>query len=178
MSLRDALFNAGVVDKKKVKKVNRDLKKKRKKKQAHREKKKVLEAREQQQRDADRQARHEARLTARQESRAEAETRGRALRTRHIVQAHTVNYRMGPVRFHHVDGEGRLALKLRLPWSIARGLKEGRYAVARLERPYLEDAYVIIDRDAALRVPEALVFFNESPPEDLPENGLLEECLS
>ena len=51
MSLRDALFNAGVVNKKDVKKANRDLKKKRKKKQAHREKKKVVEAREQQQRD-------------------------------------------------------------------------------------------------------------------------------
>jgi hypothetical protein len=178
MSLRDALLSAGVVKKKDVRQVNRELKKKRKKGQSKKDKKKVLQKQQAELVAAEKQAKLEERRAARNESRAEAQARGRALRTRHIVQAHEMRFRPGPVRFHHLTADGRLALKLNLPWSIAHGLKNGQYAVAVLSAPFQEDRYVVIDRASAERVPEALVFFNQTAPEDVPENGLLEECLS
>lgn len=178
MSLRDALLKSGAVSKKKVQQTNRELKKERKKKQAHREKKVVVETRQQQAEAAEKEARRQARLQARQESQAEASARGRALRVRHIVKGNAIQVRGGPVRFHHLDHERRLALKWNLPWSIAHGLRKGQYAIALLEQPYQEPEYVIIDRESALKVPSALLFFNEVPPPDEPEHALLEDCLS
>ncbi len=178
MSLRDALLKAGAVNQKQVRKANRDLKKKRKKEQSQRDKKRVVEARQQETRRDEKKQRQDERLKARKERQAATAASARALRTRHLLQAHAVGFRNGPVRFHHLDQEGRLALRMHLPWSLARGLRSGSYAVALLQRPFQDDSYVIIDRETAEKVPDALVFFNETSPPDTPENGLLEECLS
>ena len=62
--------------------------------------------------------------------------------------------------------------------AIAHGLRAGQYAIALLEQPYQDPQYVIIDRESALKVPTALLFFNEVPPPDEPEHALLEDCLS
>ena len=178
MSLRDALLKAGAVNQKQVRKANRDLKQRRKQKQSRRDKKQVVEARQEETQKSQREERQQERLKARRESQVETEARARALRTRHLIEAHTVGFRDGPVRFHHLDRERRVALRMRLPWSIARGVRSGAYAVALLQRPFLDDAYVIIDRDTAEKVPDSVVFLNEEPPPETPENGLLEECLS
>ncbi len=170
MSLRDQLLKAGLVDKKKVREVERDLKKRRKKSQARRKKKKVREAEAAAAREAA--AREAAARKAEERRRAEAERAERERRrlVRNLLVTWRVPMREGPVPFFHRSPDGRHALRLRLPESVAWDLRRGLLAVA-WDGPSPERAEVLlVTRHAALRLreaaPDRVLFFNETPPPD------------
>jgi len=165
MSLRDALLKAGAVSKKRVKRTERELKKQRKKKQGAQDKKKLVQARE---REAKQQeaARREAELRerrARQRDRTEAEAR--TLRRRHLLEAHRIRLGTGKgTRFFFVH-QG-VVKRLIVPWTIARGLRAGAYAIAVMEQPFSDDDYVVLPAEVADRVPEAVLFRNLEPGDE------------
>ena len=76
VSLRDQLLKAGLVDKKRVQKANRDLKKARRQKQSERQKKRVVLAEQEAERTADMVAKKKARRTRRQQSEARRPNNG------------------------------------------------------------------------------------------------------
>ncbi len=169
MSLRDQLLKAGVADKKKVDKVNRDLKKQRKQEQAQRERQSVLEAREQQARDAA-EAERRARIA---EDRARIarlrELQARQRLVRDIVSTYRLVERSGPVSFWHRAPNGRTLLRLRLPESWADDLRVGRLAIVWTGPSTQVFDISVVPAHAATRIaahePARILFQNPGPPE-------------
>lgn len=178
MSLRDALLKAGAVDKKKVREVERSLKEDRKQQQGHRERKHVVETRERETAEAQRERELRERLEARKARESEREVLARAQRVRQILRHHGIQPAGGPARFHHRDADGVLLPRLELPWTLARGLRSGRMALAALRADYSDEVdYLLVPREVAERVhalePGALVFFNAEAPDPADESEQL-----
>ena len=178
MSLRDQLLKADLVDKKKARKVNRDLKTQRKKKQGAKDRKKVVVAREEAAK-SERQARKLAERKARRhQADAARASRDRERLLASLVRTYTVRYRPGVQSFWHPTADGRRLHRLRLPGSLAHDLRAGRVAVAWVGQDAADpDDYVLLDARAARRLvevaPERICFYNaEAPPRDDPALGL------
>ena len=165
MSLRDALLKAGAVSKKRVKKTERGLKQKRKSEQGQRDKKKHLRAREREEAEAARAQREASMRSARAQRRDRTETEARALRTRHLLEAHRIGVRTGKGTRFFFAHEG-VVKRLIVPWTIARGLRAGVYAIAVLERPYSDDEYVVIPAATAEQVEDKVLFRNLEPGDE------------
>lgn len=187
MSLRDALLKAGAVNKKAVQKTERELKQQRKQHQGARERKSEVEAREKAeaaQREQDRLARAREAI-ARRESMAELSERARnarGVRVRQLLAAHGIEPQHGEVRFFVPSLDRTHLVRLELSWGLARALREGRMAVAAVERAYSDDPdYRVVNRLIAERVlsvdPRFIVFHNAEPPDDEAERLLLDEVL-
>jgi len=178
MSLRDQLLKAGLVDKKKARKVNRDLKAQRKKKQGAKDRKNVVMAREAAAKSEEKARKRAERLARRREAEAARASKDRERLLASLVRTYTVRYRPGVQSFWHPTADGRHLHRLRLPGSLAHDLRAGRVAVAWVgqEADDPED-YVLLDARAARRIaevaPERICFFNtEPPPKDDPALGL------
>jgi uncharacterized protein YaiL (DUF2058 family) len=179
MSLRDAMLKAGVVDKKKVQDVNRQLKQERKADQGARERKWILEAKEAEERQRAKEEHERQVIEARRAREAERGAQANALRVRQLLRRHRLHVREGGTAFYVRSLDGQKLLRLNLPVNIARDLRGGRLALAALEPSYGGPPdYFLITRDVALRVLEsqgALPFFNEHPAPDTPDQQLLQD---
>lgn len=177
MSLRDAMLKAGVVDKKKVQDVNRQLKQERKADQGARERKAILEAKEAEERQRAREEHQRQVIEAKRARESERGAQANALRVRQLLRRHRLHVREGGTVFHAPSLDGQRLLRLNLPVNIARDLRAGRLALAALEPSYGGPPdYFLITRDVALRVLESqgeLPFFNLHPAPDAPEEQLL-----
>lgn len=170
MSLRDQLLKAGLVDKKKARKVNRELKSQRKQAQGSKESKQERQARQARER-AERRERELAERQARQaeaEAAREAELRVRLLSS--LVKTYQVHHRGGPQAFWHPSACGRFLHRLWLSESLAHDLRAGSLAVAWVGDDAADpDDYVLLRDRAALRirevVPERVLFFNAEAPD-------------
>ncbi len=168
VSLRDALLKSGAIDKKKLRETERELKRQRKQDEGSRDKKKRLQAQERAARQAESEARQAQRLEARKRHESESSKAAAALRVRHLVKAHAIQTRGGGgTRFYFPMLDGKTIGRLRVPWTVARGLRAGDYAVAALTNPYSDPEYLIVDRVAAEKVhassASTLVFWNQEP---------------
>ncbi|MCP4808607.1 MAG: DUF2058 domain-containing protein [Proteobacteria bacterium] len=174
MSLRDALLKAGAVDKKQKRKVERDLKKSRKKSQGDRERAHVVRKREKAQARQEKERLKAERLKARKAREKGSAQEAAKLRVRHLIQAHGVHLKGGTgTRFYFPMMDGVTIGRLWTPWTIARSLRAGQSAIAALVVPYDDEVtYLVIPRDIALTIrasaPEQLVFFNETNGGDEP----------
>ncbi len=168
MSLRDALLKAGAVDKKKLRQTERELKRQRRKAEGSKDKKKKLLAAERAEKQAAFEARQAERLAARKRHEGESARAAAELRVRHLVKAHAIQTRGGGgTRFFFPMLDGRSIGRLRVPWSVARGLRAGDYGIAALTSPFGDPEYLIVDRQAAEKVhassASTLVFWNQEP---------------
>ena len=181
MSLRDALLKSGAVSKKQVKGTERRLKKERKQKEASKEKARLVAQREAQ---AQAKAKAEATQAKLEERIALAKIEAAAakkLRLVHLIQGGHLRLSGGPARFFFVGRDDKTVGRLWVPWTVARGLRSGALAIAILQQRHEDDDYVVIERALAEQVlgihPPAIRFFNTTPPEDLPELGLLDDWM-
>lgn len=179
MSLRDQLLKAGIVDKKKVARANRDLKKRRRDGGSERESKKARKARLAEER-ARQRAEREARQRKEAADRAVAE---KGMEKRRVVssllRSHSMPHRKGQQAFWFVCADRKTVLKMEIPGSWAHDLRAGRLAIVWLgDDPHPERAeHRVLRADAVARIrehaPERLLFWNESPPpEDDPAEQL------
>ena len=172
MSLRDQFLKAGIVDKKKVARANRDLKNKRRNDGAERESRQARKARESERKTQERAAR-EQRLRAEAADRAVAE---RGMEKRRVVgsllRANVLPHRSGQQPFWFLCADRKTILRLQIPGSWAHDLRAGRLAVVWLgDDPHPERAeHRVLRADAVPRIrehaPERLLFWNEHPPAD------------
>jgi uncharacterized protein YaiL (DUF2058 family) len=172
MSLRDQLLKAGIVDRKKVRSANRDLKKKRREDQASRDSKKEIAAREAAEAAA-RKAAEEARRAQDAADRKAAET---AMERRRAVERLLRDYSLAPrpgqQRFWFVTADRKTVLKLEIPLSWAHDLRAGALAIVWLgDDPHPERAEHRVFRGEAVarlrqHAPERVLFFNDAPPPD------------
>lgn len=167
MSLRDQLLSAGLVDKSAVRKANRDLKKKRKKRQGKREKKSVVAARQRAEAEAAQQARAEkVRAERAQElARREAHSRKRALRS--LLRSHRLPSREGNQLFFHRAAHGPGVVRNMWPESWVDGLCKGTLAVVWAGPTRKDPDYVVVPESVARRLqasaPQRIVHFNAEP---------------
>lgn len=173
MSLRDQLLKAGLVNKKKVRQANRQLKKKRKKSQGERKSRQEL-ASEVRNREDSRQAELQAKVTAERERRREIrlrEERQRAVQT--WLRTHRIPLREGNQLFFHRSARGPRLHRCLFPESTVLELRRGRLAIAWDGPSSQAPEYVLLPDLTARRLlelaPERLVFFNPQPaPDDDP----------
>ena len=170
MSLRDQLLKAGLVNKKKIRQANRQLKKKRKKGQGERKGKQEL-AREAQAAETARQDALRAKVEAdrvRRRAVREQEERRRAVQM--WLRTHRVPLREGNQLFFHRSARGPRLHRCLFPESTVLELRRGRLAIA-WDGPSSQDPeYVLLPDLTARRLfevaPERIVFFNRVPPPD------------
>ncbi len=168
--MRDQLLKAGLVDKKKVRQTNLELKKDRRDKQASRESKRDIERREAEAQAALQAERAEKlRLErAREVERREADARRRAVHT--WLRTHRVPMRQGNQLFFHLAANRRQVVRCMLPESLVVELRRGRLAIAWDGLTRRDPEYVILPDLTAARVaelaPERILFWNREPPPD------------
>lgn len=174
MSLRDQLLKAGLADKKKVSRANRELKKARKKQQGGKESHAVVRARQAAADKAARQARVEkareehALLVAAKEAAERRKLVKRLLRTWQLPD------RQGQQLFFHKAADGVGIVRCMLPASWVYDLRRGQLAVAWAGLLPADPEYVVVRHEAARRVatmdPQRLLFWNgdNAPDEDDP----------
>ena len=178
MSLRDQLLKAGVVDKKKVQEVNRDLKKERKETQAQREARAVVESREAAERQAAAQAERERRQAEKAAREAAREAAERQRSVGNLLRAYRLPDKAGPQPFYHWAADRTHIHRLSLPESWAWDLRRGRLAVAWSGEGPEDPQYLVLPRETAERVllmdPARILFVNPAPPD--PDDPSLELC--
>ena len=173
MSLRDQLLKAGVVNKKKVRQANRQLKKQRRTEQGERQSKKAL-ARAAKAEAAARLAERAAKVEA-------DKARARAIREREAQQravhmwlrTHRIPPREGNQLFFHRSARAPRLVRCMLPESVVMELRRGGLAVAWDGPSSAAPEYLLLPDTTARRLaelaPERLVFLNtQSPPDDDP----------
>ncbi|MBN1336132.1 MAG: DUF2058 family protein [Deltaproteobacteria bacterium] len=177
-SLRDQLLRAGIATARDRKRVERELKEERRRKQGSREARAVIEAREDQERRRREEEARQHRIAERAARRAAEEDAARELQVTHLLRHHALSFGSGPQRFWHRTLEGTHCHRLDLPEWIALDLRAGRLGIGAL--PVYEDVdYVVIPREVAIRIrairPRRIVFWNDAPPpDDDPAQRLLE----
>ena len=163
MSLRDQLLAKGLATKKDARKANRDLKKKRKQKQAKREKRNVLEARERDSAQAAQSKKQEERQIARKEREAEREVGEQSLRVKQIIMGNRIAHQ-GRTIFHFKKSCKRRIGRLEVSEKVAWMLRCGEAAIARYKDNGAE-VHAVVSAKAARRVleieTEAILFFTE-----------------
>ncbi|HCH65763.1 MAG: hypothetical protein CL927_19270 [Deltaproteobacteria bacterium] len=170
MSLRDQLLKAGLVNKKKVRQANRQLKKSRRKGQGERKGKRELAQAAQNAEDArkaDLRAKAEAARVRRREARLRDERR-RAVKA--WLRTHRVPMREGNQLFFHGSARGPRIHRCLFPESTVLELRCGRLAIAWDGPSSSDPEYILLPDRTAHRLlelaPERLVFFNHEPPPD------------
>jgi uncharacterized protein len=168
MSLRDQLLAAGVVSAKQKRAAERDLKRKRKSKQARRARKGDLARDERTQAEEARREAVAAKLARRREAQQAREAAARRLRANQIAEHHALLSKPGPHRFWHHTPSGLVLNRLDLPRKLAEQLRLGRLAVVWSEQ-FGEPSYRVVTREVAERLrgilPERVLFLNETPPD-------------
>jgi len=177
VSLRDQLLKAGIVDKKKVRDVNRALKDKRRQEQAHKERRKEIEAREAEARQQALEAELERTRLERARRVAVREQQDRKRLVSNLLNAYKLPDRRGPQPFFHLTPDRHHAHRLWLPESFAWDLRRGALAVAWMGEDPENPDYVLLPAPAARRVathePQRVLFLNDGPPDD-PSEALYE----
>ncbi len=171
MSLRDQLLKAGLTDKKKVRRANRDLKKARKKDQGAREAAAVVRQREQAARKAAAQALAEKARAERAAALAAREAAEKRRLVKRLLRTWALPERSGTQLFFHRAADGRGIVRCMFPESIVYDLRRGRLAVAWAGLHPAEPDIVLVRHEAARRVaelePGRLLFWNaEGAPDD------------
>jgi len=170
VSLRDQLLKAGLVDKKKVRQANRQLKKKRRKAQGSRASKKAQQTAEQQAAAA-RQAERAGKVRAQRAKafeRQQQEARRRAVHT--WLRTHRVPMRDGNQLFFHLAADRKKVVRCMFPESVVMELCAGRIAVAWDGPSSGDPDYLLLPDRTAARLaelaPERLLFWNAEPPDE------------
>ena len=173
MSLRDQLLKAGLVNKKKVRQANRQLKKNRKKTQGARKSKQELAA-DAKSAEAKRQAELRAKVLAERGRRREIRLREEQQRAvQSWLRTHRIPLREGNQLFFHRSARGPRLHRCLFPESTVLELRRGRLAIAWDGPSSQAPEYVLLPDVTARRLlelaPERVVFFNpQPPPEDDP----------
>lgn len=140
-SLRDQLLSKGLVDKKRKRKIDRELRDERKQSQGSKRRKKELER----EAAAEAQARREADLSERAERRREQQAKAdqmqRRLRARNLVLGNRVAPGRGH-RFFYVKPDGHIGETM-VSSGVAFQLRCGEVALAQLDDPALNEVFVI-----------------------------------
>jgi uncharacterized protein YaiL (DUF2058 family) len=175
MSLRDQLLKSGLASKKDKKRVERELKASRKKKQGERRKKKHVE-REQKAAEQARVAEETARRLEERKRREAARDRyEEALRVRNLILGHRVKA-SGPHPFFARSRTSPTLHRLSLSAAVVRQIAQGRLAVAILDLGTREEP-VVIQGHAAERIAEldpSVLVHHHTTPSDAPEDALAE----
>ena len=173
MSLRDQLLKAGLVNKKKVRQANRQLKKKRRAEQGSRSSKKARQRAEEQAAEAAKAQRAERVRAerAKAHARKEQEARRRAIQT--WLRTHRVPMRAGNQLFFHLAANRKKLVRCMFPESVVMELRRGRLAVAWDGPSSRDPDYLLLPDRTAARIaelaPQRLLFWNaQPPPEDDP----------
>ena len=178
-SFKDQLYQAGLITKKQLRKLNQQEKIERKRKRGNKRKKLVEQA------EARAKAKEEkiARIAKIREQRAVREKEVMAnLQKRQIsqlLQHHRQRFRKGDHPFWHCTYSKTHVHKLWVPTRLAWELRSGAMAIAALGNVENGEAeYVVVPRDVARRIADIdslrIVFFNETPPDrDDPAERLL-----
>ncbi|MEN0060931.1 MAG: DUF2058 family protein [Myxococcota bacterium] len=163
-SLRDQLLAKGLVDKKRKRKLDRELKAERKQQQGSRKRKKEQEREaaeaERQRREAD----QAARMAERLRQQAKAEVVQRRLRARNLILGNRVNPGRGQ-RFFFVKPDRHIG-EVDVSSGVAFQLRCGEAALAQLEDGHLNEVFVIKRKAAQLLseiAPEHVRFFVADP---------------
>lgn len=153
MSLRDQLLAKGLVSKKRAKVLDREAKRDRKSKQAHRKKKAQVDAeRRAAQAEADR-AQQQRVLAARTAARKAQEIVDQQVKIRSLILGNRIPGK-GPVPYYHRTEDGRTLHRLSLPPAVAGWLRAGRAAVVVLQHPGQDPEYMVINGGAASELSE------------------------
>jgi len=162
MSLRDQFLAKGLVSKKQAGKVNRELKKKRKEKQAKRDKKRDVEARVSLKEATEREVKQSERVEARQQREAVKDAHEQRTRAKQIIQGNQIRHQ-GRTHFHFKRACGKRIGRLEVSEKVAWMLRCGDAAIALSDRN--AERYVVISGKAAVKLqlisPDDLVFFTE-----------------
>lgn len=169
-SFKDQLYQAGLISKKQLRKINQEEKIERKRKQGNKRKKLVEQAEARAQAKEEKEARM---VVIRAERAKREEATMQALQKRKVQQLlshHRQRYRTADHPFWHCTIDGQHVHKLWVPSRIAWELRSGAMAIAaigNIQSSYFE--YIVISREVARRVqeiePERVVFLNEHPPD-------------
>ena len=130
MSLRDQLLKAGLVDKKRVKKANRELKKARRKQQSERQKKSVVRAEQEAERAAEVSAKKQARRDRRLQSEVRQEQANRGRLVGNLVRSYGQTIPTGHQLFFCRPPTGPTLVRLKIPLEVAMELRLGKQAIA------------------------------------------------
>ena len=163
-SLRDQLLKKGLVDKKRKRRIERELREERKQTQGARLSKRELETEAEQAEQAHRESVAAERAERRQVQREKAEAMQRRLRARNLVLGNRVASGRGQ-RFFYPKTDGRIG-EIEVSSGIAFQLRCGEAALAELEDGPIEQVFVVRRRAAlALReiAPHCVRFFVTEP---------------
>lgn len=165
MSLRDQLLAKGLVSKKDARRVTQELKHERRSEQGNKQRKAVLAAEEQKRVAEERERATAERLAARRAAESEKERHERAIRAHQILVGNQVKS-TGPLPFWFRSRDGRTVLRLGVQRQVAEALRDGRLAIAWLDRGNRGE-YVLIRASGAERLaelaPELLVHVATGP---------------
>ena len=157
-----------MVDKKRVKKANRDLKIARRQKQSERQKKRVVLAEQEAERTADMVAKKKARRTRRQQSEARQERANLGRLVGNLVRSYGRSMPTGHQLFFCRAPKGPILTRLKIPMEIAIDLRWGKQAIAWSGSPEAPDL-LLLPAAAAQRIskpaPNRILFFNVNPPD-------------
>jgi len=163
-SLRDQLLQKGLVDKKRKRRIERELREERKQSQGERKTKRELEAEAAAAAEAERHARAAEKAAERQQQREREEAMQRRLRARNLVLGNRVNPGRGH-RFFYPKPDGRIG-EVEVSSGVAFQLRCGEVALAQLDDAALDEVFVV-QRKAALALhevaPDRLRFFVADP---------------
>ena len=169
-SFKDQLYQAGLISKKQLRKINQEQKIERKRQQGNKRKKLVEQAEAR----AKAKEEKEARLVVLRAERAERElVMMQSLEKRKVQQLlshHRQRFRIADHPFWHCTIDGKHVHKLWVPSRIAWELRSGAMAIAAIgdiKSSYFE--YIVITREIAKRIqeiePQRVVFLNQQPPD-------------
>ena len=178
-SFKDQLYQAGLITKKQLRKLNQQEKIDRKRKRGNKRKKLVKKAEERAKAQEEKIARiakiRERRVVQEKEVMANLQKR----QVSQLLNHHRQRFRKGDHPFWHCTYSKKNVHKIWVPTRLAWELRSGTMAIAaRGNIEHNEPEYVIISRDVAKRIMEIdaqrIVFYNEKPPErDDPAERLL-----
>ena len=161
MSLRDQLLAKGLVSKKKAKRVGRELKEDRKRRQGERRKKREVQAERAAAEAAEAEAVQAQQLADRKRREQEHERMERALRIRQILTSNRIDVR-GKVAFHHFGADRRTIHRIHVSERAAFSLRNGELGVAALGLATDRPTFVVLPRTAIDRLyelaPRTIVF--------------------
>lgn len=181
-SLRDKLVEAGLASKKDARKVNRELKRKRKRAQGRAEKKKAAQARRRERQRRERAAREEAMIEESLARKREARQQARKQQVDQILRQHAIRFGAGRIRFWHRKPGQKAIGRLDIPERLARDLVAGRAGIGLVLGSLGQPDYVVVPSEVIGRVrgilPERVVFFNDPPADpDAPLHAPLDPAL-
>ncbi|HHO52960.1 MAG TPA: DUF2058 family protein [Deltaproteobacteria bacterium] len=160
MSLRDQLLAKGLASKKQARKIERELKAKRRAEQGSRRRQRELERQRIERAEAERQAAEEARRAERAERAERQAIAERALRIRNVLLGNRLRPGQGQ-RFWHRSPDGTHLSELQVSSGMAYKLRCGEVAIAQLDHRGWSEA-VLIPTAAAEKLrklaPELILF--------------------